>query len=167
MKLPSYTFYGENVVVLTKNFAACFAVCFFSLPFIFTSLSFASLLSRLSVVFSIFLFSMFQNCQNCGLDNKFSLILQTTHKDIETISAFELSLLHKTRLAIQFPPKNLELHLGCHTVDWVILLWWYACGADGRTGWRSEKRSRDYKSLSISLGCRAPLFLIVCENQPW
>ena len=31
---------------------------------------------------------------------------------------------------------NLELHLGCDTVDWVILHW-YACGADGWSGGRA------------------------------
>ena len=35
MRLPSYTFYGENDVVHTKNFVACVPVGFFSLPLIF------------------------------------------------------------------------------------------------------------------------------------
>ena len=38
VKLPSYTFYGGNVVCARKNFVACVPVRFFSLPFIFTLL---------------------------------------------------------------------------------------------------------------------------------
>ena len=40
--------------------------------------------------------------------------------------------------------KNIELHLGCLPVDWVILHW-YTCGADG---WRTGVRSRDYQNFT-------------------
>ena len=40
--------------------------------------------------------------------------------------------------------KNIELHLGCLPVDWVILHW-YTCGADGR---RTGVRSRDYQTFT-------------------
>ena len=46
----------------------------------------------------------------------------------------------KVRAAILFPPQNTSSFCGVIPVNWVILHW-YACGADGRSG----VRSRDYQ----------------------
>ena len=83
-------------------------------------------------------FSLYSKFVDMTINLSFENTLDNT--DTEKISAFRFHLywlfscLFFTRRGwlCDFPPKKLELHLGCHTVGWVILHW-YACVADGRS----------------------------------
>ena len=105
-----------------------------------------------------FSFSLSVSCsifQICGHGNV-SKLNNLDNTDTETISAFRFRLHWLFVSATQdagardyaISLQNDELHLGCIPVDWVILHW-YACGADGRSGGRAVGvRSRDYQIFS-------------------
>ena len=125
VKLLSYTFYGWNVVSVPVHF--------FSLPHIFTLLWWP--LQNFHVVLPT------KICLLCflslGLRNNF-------RSPFSSLLTVLLSLLYKTPVAMRFPAKISSSCIWVAIpVDWVILPW-YACGADGRSG----VRSRDYQIFS-------------------
>ena len=105
-----------------------------------TLLFLISRLLSLYLCLSLFLYSKFVDMtinRQYGYRNNFRF-------PFSSLFTLYLSLLHKTRVALRFPSK---ITWSCIwfviPVLWV-LLHWYACGADGRSG----VRSRDYQNFS-------------------
>ena len=117
----------------------------------FFSLSFAGLQPDF-LFFSVFLLLYTPNLWTCWTMNV-SWILWTTRIQKQfpfTVSSLlTLSLLYKTPVAMRFSAKITSSCIWVAIpVDWVILHW-YACGADGRSGGRAVGvRSRDYQIFS-------------------
>ena len=58
--------------------------------------------------------------------------------------------LHKTRLALQFPAQKTSSYIWvAKYFDWAIL-YWHACGADGRAGgWRAAGGRSDARRIKV------------------
>ena len=161
-KLPSYTFYGGNVVPVVFTFfhSLIFTLVAARISHFLTAAKFvlptnSSLSSALALCRSfsrgaslacrpLYFFSIFQIC---GHDN-WSKLNTLDNTDTEIISAFRfrlyLSLLHKTRVAMRFSAKITSNYIWVAIpIGWVILHW-YTCGAGGR---RTRLRSRDYQNF--------------------
>ena len=146
----------RNYVVLPRKFISFVCCCCFCSCFLSLALALCRSISRCRLLSLSFSFSAFQILRR---DNS-SKLNTLDNTDTETISIFRLVFIDCFIIpALQDAgghaisrPKNLELHLGCHTCRLsyftVVCLW---CGlTDGR-------RSRDYKSL--------PKFLRSIDNQ--
>ena len=135
VKLPSYTFYGENVVCVPKKILLLvFLFAFFFLPhsfspcwalafLIFFLLFFLSLLPFFSLSFASLSHTTFTFSLSLWVDMTINVAEYFKQPRYRNNFRFSLCLywlfygLCFTRHGwpCDFSPKNLELHLGCHT----------------------------------------------------
>ena len=151
-KLPSYTFYGRNVVPVVVHFfhSLIFTLVAARISHFLTAAKFvlptnSSLSSALALCRSfsrwaslacrpLYFFSIFQIC---GHDN-WSKLNTLDNKDnfrfpFSSLLTFKFSLLHKTRVAMRFPAKITSSCILVAILVSRVILHWYACGADGRS----------------------------------
>ena len=168
--IPSYTFYGWNVVHVVVFFVFCLFAFFFSLPLIFTLVAasisdFLIATSKFSCCFSnkkcllLFLFLFFFLSLALALCRSFLRLASLACRLLSPFLCLSLSLFSKF-VAVTI---NLSLILwqhGCRNNFRFRLYWLFSCLCFPRRGWPHAISSQN--NLELHLGCWLSYFTLVC-----